>query len=59
MQLQVKFSTKKHSWLCFKHAVEEAQKGHDVETDIDNFHDGYYMGSTYCKLCDETTGETK
>ena len=50
--MNIRYETVKYDWLCFKHAVEQANKGFDVQTeivtDIEN-----YMGSTYCPRCKE------
>jgi len=51
MNLDVKFSSKDYSWLCFRHAVSEAQKGENIEVEIDDWYSGRYMGSTFCTLC--------
>lgn len=50
MNLQVRYSTDKDSWLCFKHAVQAAMNGEDVKTEIDDFSGGY-MGRTWCQQC--------
>jgi hypothetical protein len=52
IELQLKLSTKKYSWLCFKHAIEESLKGAYVEKEIDDFNSEYYTGVTVCERCE-------
>lgn len=51
LNLQVRYSTEGDSWLCFRHAVEVATQGVEVETTIDDFGSEYYMGTTSCTRC--------
>ncbi len=55
INLRLRLYTDKLSWLCFKHAVEAANRGEEVKTDIDEFGE-YYGGPTYCVVeeCDST-----
>lgn len=57
MNLQVRYSTDKDSWLCFKHAVQAAMNGEMVETDIDDYSSSHYMGRTWCEKCAEESDE--
>jgi hypothetical protein len=50
IKIQLRLYTKEYSWLCFRHATQEAMKGAMVESEIDDYND-YYMGPTYCQLC--------
>lgn len=51
IKMQIRFFTKKHSWLCFRHAVEQSQKGENIQTELENYESDYYLGSTVCELC--------
>jgi len=53
INLQVRFYTEDYSWLCFRHAVQEASKGKDVKTEIDEYDVEYYGGPTFCLLCSQ------
>ena len=50
--MQIRYYTNEHAWLCFNHAVEEANKGKEVKTEIDDFSSDYYMGNTRCTICE-------
>lgn len=50
--LQTRYYTEEHSWLCFRHAVQEAVKGKDVKTELDDYSSEYYLGPLDCLLCD-------
>lgn len=47
LNLQIRFYTKDHSWLCFKHAVQSAIEGQDVKTEVDEFRTEFFA----CDLC--------
>ena len=49
--LKATFSTSEFSMLCFKCAVEEAQKGEDVDVEVDDYSSDYDTRSTQCKKC--------
>ena len=51
VNIKIRYSSKDHSWLCFKHAVQLAMQGEDIDVDIDDYNSEYYMGSTSCDLC--------
>lgn len=51
MNLRIKYSSSTYSWLCFRHAVQEAMRGDDVKTEIVD--SGYIEEMTdSCSLCD-------
>jgi hypothetical protein len=50
--LRIKYETSLYDYLCFKHAVEQANKGAEVETVVFNYTEGY-MGSLCCERCSE------
>lgn len=51
MDIQIKFSSNEASWLCFKHAVQRAIKGADIEVEVGDFYNDCYQGSISCKDC--------
>lgn len=55
--IRIRFYTKDRSWLCFRHAVQRAQWGEDVKTEIDDFGSEYYLGTTSCVDCSESSEE--
>lgn len=59
MEIQIKFSSKTYSWLCFRHAVQEAMRGEDIKPEIDDWSSNYYMGTTFCILCSSELNESK
>lgn len=52
IDLKVRFFSKKHSWLCFNHAVKESVNGEEIEVEVDSYGE-YYMGPTSCEICSE------
>ena len=56
LNLKIRFYTEDYSWLCFKHAAQEASKGEDVKTEVDDYGSENYLGTTWCLLCDEEEG---
>ncbi|MEE9238030.1 MAG: hypothetical protein V3U58_00550 [Thermodesulfobacteriota bacterium] len=53
LNVKIRFSTKKHSWLCFRHAVFLCFQEKDVEIDFGDYDSEYYMGTTVCNLCSD------
>ena len=53
IRLQIRYYTEDESWLCFRHAVLIALKGEVVSTSIDDYGSDYYLGVTYCTVCDK------
>ena len=51
LALEIRYYTEEYPWLCFRHAVEEANKGQSVKTEIDDFSRDSYLGPTECPLC--------
>jgi len=39
------------SILCFRHAVMAALNGSNIITDVDDFNNEHYLGSTECHMC--------
>ena len=54
--LQIKYSSSTYLYLCFRHAVQEAMRGEDIETEIVD--SGYLETMTdSCHLCEMSEEE--
>ena len=51
IDLKIRHSTAKYSWLCFRHATQEAMRGETVETELVESSHESYIGHTVCDLC--------
>lgn len=51
IKMQVRYSSENDPWMCFRHAVQAAMDGANVETTIDDYGSEYYLGRTSCELC--------
>lgn len=49
VNIVIKYSTNKHSFLCFGCAVKFSLAGHEISTDAGDYDSEYYMGSTWCE----------
>ena len=50
MDLQIKYSSSAYSWLCFRHAVQEAMRSENIETEITSLKDSFWI-IPICDLC--------
>ncbi len=50
---KIRFSTKKYTWLCFRHAVFLSLRKKDVEVDFGDYDSEYYIGTTICNICSD------
>ena len=51
LRLQTKYSSPAYSWLCFRHAVQEAMRGEHVRSEIGDWHPKSHSGQLACDLC--------
>ena len=51
MTLIIEYSSATYSWLCFRHAVQEAMRGEDVKTEIVDA-GSLKMTTDSCSLCE-------
>lgn len=52
INVEIRYRTFEYPWLCFRHAVQEAMRGIEVATEIDDFSGDDYHGRITCGLCD-------
>lgn len=57
MNADIRYSSKEHTCLCFKHATQLAMQDIDIEVEVevqDDDHDSSYdMRSHVCSLCQQ------
>lgn len=51
IRLQIKYSSSTYSWLCFRHAVQEAMRSEDVKSEIGDWYPASHSGQLMCDLC--------
>ena len=51
MQLEIKYSSSTYSLLCFRHAVQEAMRGENVESYLAEQESNDYYDPECCNLC--------
>ena len=51
MNLEIKYSSSTYSWLCFRHAVQEAMRSEKIGSAIINQGSDDYFEKGYCELC--------
>ena len=51
MKLQIKYSSSSYSWLCFRHAVQEAVRSEKIKSEIIDQDSDDYFEEGYCNLC--------
>ena len=52
INVQIRFTNRKGTVLCFKHAAQAAvNQNEDIACAVDDFDSEYFLGSTLCSVC--------